>query len=70
MFTLDSNHVHKGGWGGVSTAHISINSEQLVPCSGVFHLRGTTNEHLPTTIVDVSSTADCVAIQYERSGHS
>ena len=52
------------------TNHMSMNSELLAPGTGVFYLRGNDNEHVPTTIVGSSSKADCVAIQYERSGHS
>ena len=50
--------------------HMSMNSELLAPGTGVFYLRGTTNERVPTTSVGSSSKADCVPIQYERSGHS
>ena len=49
---------------------MSMNSKLLAPGNGVFYLRGTTNERVPTTIVGSLSKADCVAIQYERSGHS
>ena len=52
------------------TNHMSMNSELLAPGTCVFNLRGTTNEHVPATIVGSSSKADCVAIQYERSVHS
>ena len=52
------------------TYHMSMNSELLVPGTGVFYLRGTTNKCVPTTIVGSLSKADCVAIQYEQSGHS
>ena len=49
------------------TDHMSMNSELLAPGTGVFYLRGTTNERVPATIVGSSSTADCVASQYEQS---
>ena len=45
----------------VSTAHMSMNAELLEPCSGVFYLRGTTNEHVPATIVGPSPVLHCVA---------
>ena len=51
-----------------STAHIPRNSELLDPSSGVVY-PGTTNEHVTAANVAPSSTPDCVAIQYERSGH-
>ena len=51
------------------TYHMSMNSVLLAPGTGVFYLRGTTNKRVPATIVGSSSKADCVAIQYERSGH-
>ena len=51
------------------TDHMSMNSELLAPGTGVFYLRGTANERVPATIVGSLSKADCVAIQYERSGH-
>ena len=47
-----------------------MKSELLALGTGVFYLRGTTNECVPATIVGSLSKADCVAIQYERSGHS
>ena len=49
------------------TEHMFMNSELLAPSTGVFYLRGTTNERVPATIVGSSSKADCVAIQYEQS---
>ena len=52
------------------TDHMSMNSELLAPGTGVFYLRGSTNERVPATIVLSLSKVDCVAIQYERSGHS
>ena len=52
------------------TDHMSMNSHLLAPGTGVFYLQGTTNKRVPATIVGSSSKADCVAIQYERSGHS
>ena len=52
------------------TYHMSMNYELLVPGTGVFHLRGTTNEPVPATIVGSLSKVNCVAIQYERFGHS
>ena len=47
-----------------------MNSELLALGTSVFYLGGTTNECVLATIVGSSSKADCVAIQYERSGHS
>ena len=49
------------------TDHMSMNSELLALGTGVFYLPGTTNKRVPTTIVGLSSKADCVAIQYEQS---
>ena len=49
--------------------HMSMNSKLLAPGTGVFYLRGTANEHVPATIVGLSSKADCAAIQYERFSH-
>ena len=52
------------------TDHMSMNYKLLAPGTGVFYLRGITNECVPATIVGSSSKADCVAIQYEWSGPS
>ena len=49
---------------------MSMNAELLASGSGLFYLRGTTNEPVPATIVGSPSKGDCVAIQYERPGHS
>ena len=54
----------------LSTDHMSMNYELLAAGTGVFYLRGTMNERVPAPIVGASSKADCVAIQYERCGHS
>ena len=48
------------------TAHMSMNSELLAPRTGVFYLRGTTNERVPATIAGSSPKSDCVAIQCEQ----
>ena len=52
-----------------SIAHVSMNFELLELGSGVFYLRGTMIKRVLTAIVSPSSTPDCVAIQYEQSGH-
>ena len=47
-----------------------MKSDLLAPRNNVFYLRGTTGEHLPATVVGLSSFPECVAISYERSGHT
>ena len=47
-----------------------MNADLLAPGSNVFYLRGTTREHVLATIVGLSSFPECVAISYERSGHT
>ena len=49
----------------VSTAPMSMISKPLEPGRGVFY-PGTTHQRVPATVV----SPDCVAIQYEGSGHS
>ena len=47
-----------------------MNADLLAPGSSVFYLRGTTGERVPATVVGLSSFPECVAISYERSGHT
>ena len=47
-----------------------MNVDLLAPGSTVFYLSGTTWERVPATIVGLSSFPECVAISYERSGHT
>ena len=54
----------------LSTGHMAMNADLLAPGSSVFYLRGTTGERVPATVVGLSSFPECVAINYERSGHT
>ena len=54
----------------LSTGHMAMNADLLVPGSNVFYLRGTTGERVPATVVGLLSFPECVAISYERSGHT
>ena len=47
-----------------------MNADLLAPGSSVFCLRGTTGEHVPATVVGLSSFPECVAISYKPSGHT
>ena len=47
-----------------------MNADLLAPGSNVGSLRGTTGECVPATVVGLSSFPECVAISYERSGHT
>ena len=54
----------------LSTGQMAMNADLLAPGSKVFYLRGTTGERVPATVVGLSSFPECVAISYERSGHT
>ena len=54
----------------LSTVHMAMNADLLVPGSNVFYLRGTTGERVPATVVGLSSFPECVAISYEHSSHT
>ena len=47
-----------------------MNVDILAPGTKVFYLRGTTGERVAATVVGLSSFPECVAISYERSGHT
>ena len=47
-----------------------MNADLLAPGSSVFYLRGTPGERVPATVVGLSSFPECVAISFERSGHT
>ena len=47
-----------------------MNADLLAPGSSVFYLRGTAGERVLATVVGLSSFPECVAINYERSGHT
>ena len=46
----------------LSTGHMAINANLLVPGNSVFYLRGTGGERVPATVVGFSSFPECDAI--------
>ena len=44
---------------------MAMNADLLAAGSNVFYLRGTTGEHVPATVVGLSSFPECVAISYD-----
>ena len=59
----------------LSTVHMAMNADLLAPDllapgSNVFYLRGTTGEFVLATVLGLSFFLECVAISYERSGHT
>ena len=56
----------------LSTGHMLMDVDLLVPGSNVFYLRGTTGEHVHATVVGLLSFPEweCVSISYKDSGHT
>ena len=54
----------------LSTGHMAMNADLLVPGNSIFYLRGARGECVTATVVGLSSLPVCVAINYEHSRHT